>query len=389
MAGCSTLSALLSADPSAPELPEAKGAIKAVAEALSAHGTLAPMHEIALEAFARLCQGKASATAAGDVGAIALVLESMAKFKGSDGVAEMACFALGRIAAPSAELKSKAMAAGSLSAVLTAMRDHPSAAGVLARGCGALSSFAFGDGLDSVVAREGGIEAIVKAMAAVPGDAALQEAGCDALASIARLNESEAAVAAAGGVGSFLIGCGDVTAVAQLDGNEDKVASAGGIKACLSAMKAHPKERGVQAAALAALCSMTAVFSSNKAKAAEAGGIAAASDALRAFADDAAIQERGCRLLAHIAGNGDFRRVVRDAGAEALADATIMKLRADTDAGRAAGRLRESVQKTGVTGLVKKALAAVQEMMGSSPPASSAATPTTAAAPATAAAAGA
>jgi uncharacterized protein YwbE len=136
----------------------------------------------------------------------------------------------------------KVAAEGGVSAVVTAMENHPTDAKVQAAACAALRNLAVNADNQVKVAAECGVGAVVTALQRHPTDAKVQEAACSALGNLA-LNNAD---------------------------NQVKVAGEGCVGAIVTALQNHPTHVKVQEAACLALASLTA-NSNNQVKAKSAG----------------------------------------------------------------------------------------------------------------------
>ena len=116
------------------------------------------------------------------------------------------------------EIRGRIGSAGGIEAILRAMTQHPSAAGVQEWGCVALSNLAVNADNKVKIGSAGGIEAIVRAMTQHPSAAGVQEHGCVALWNLAANNAH----------------------------NKSKINAAGGAQAIRAAMAAHTSSSNVQ-----------------------------------------------------------------------------------------------------------------------------------------------
>jgi len=91
-------------------------------------------------------------------------------------------------------------ACGGVGAVVAAMQQHVSSAGVQEQGCDALRKLAINSQNQVAIAAKGGVEAVVAAMQQHMSSAGVQEQGCGALSCLAVNAENKGTIAAKGGV---------------------------------------------------------------------------------------------------------------------------------------------------------------------------------------------
>ena len=312
-AGCEALANMCSGDDAVGAACEQRavrsGAIEAAVAAMCAHLQEEGVQEWGCTALTEMCSGSDDAAAAreeraADAGALEAVVAAMRAHPTNAGVQEEGISALTMLcgdAVPSRE--ARAAEAGAIEAVVAAMRAHPTHAGVQAEGCHMLYAVSASDDAPNDVARAraaevGALEAMVAAMRAHAYDVEVQENGCWALANVVgqgRVADSESSDAVGRSRSSFLMAC----ARAQ------RAAASSAIEAVVAALRAHPREAGVQengCLALAKICiSGDGAGRARKQRAVELGALEAATAALRAHPHKRDVQEQAqglCYMLA-------------------------------------------------------------------------------------------
>jgi len=280
--------------------------LAAAVSALRAHASVPRVAAAVGDRLADLCADEQSRQAAAEAGAIELVMAAL-RIHSEERVQCKGCAALGTICSGTeggAEgRQQRAADAGALEAVVAAMRAHPTHAGVQAEGCHMLYAVSASDDAPNDVARAraaevGALEAMVAAMRAHAYDVEVQENGCWAIANVVgqgRVADSESSDTVGRSRSSFLMAC----ARAQ------RAATSSAIEAVVAALRAHPREAGVQengCLALAKICiSGDGAGRALKQRAVELGALEAATAALRAHPHKRDVQEQAqglCYMLA-------------------------------------------------------------------------------------------
>ena len=213
-------------------------------------------------------------------------------------VQEKACRALRHLALSDNEAVATA---GGIVAIIMALQQHRTHAGVQTQGCGALKNLAVdrhGIGnaqIKEAICLKGGIAAVVAAVQQNRMHVDVLEEGCRTLRYLT-------------------------------DGNAQgklRVAEADGISVIVTALQQNPMHTGLQEQGCAALRYMAEDNPSNMMMIATKRGIQAIVSALKQHRIDADVQEQGCGALANLINNEDIEMAIGNAGGAAVIVAAL------------------------------------------------------------------
>jgi hypothetical protein len=182
---------------------------------------------------------------------------------------EYGCAAL-RVLAKSLTLQTAEIQQGAMQVIAEAMRRHPGAAGVQEEGCAALTSLAIPlspddsqtVGVQTFLVERASISAIVTAMRQHTAVASMQEQGCRALRSLANNPHNKAAIVEADGLTAILnsmkthgrvpavqeFGCGALWhLMVNSSANKRQLVESGGVGLILTALRVHVENGDVVA----------------------------------------------------------------------------------------------------------------------------------------------
>jgi hypothetical protein len=194
-------------------------------------------------------------------------------------------------------------------------------------------------------AEASGIEAVIAGMVAHKASALVQEQACAALRKLAHNIDNKITIGHAGGIGAVIAGmgahkgsagvqewaCAVLGSLACNDDNKLKIAAAGGIGAVVGAIVANKTSARVQEQACAALGNLAHNNANNKVKIAAAGGIGAVVAAMEEHKASARVQQQACAALNHLAGKASLRQRIKTAGGEERAKKAVSASNAAAD----------------------------------------------------------
>jgi len=228
--------------------------------------------------------------------------------------------------------------AGSITAVVAALQQHPTHAEVQQNGCRALCNLALNAENTVAIAEAGGIAAIVAALQQHPTNAdlqvycwhLLQRSGQellealfiepeDFLSELDGLKDRKNVHCIVEGMrihcnhsGVQEQGCGILWNLTKAS-HQLAVTQAGGIAVLVEALKKHHENANVQAQGCGAL-QILALITENRVAIAQADGIVAVVAALQEHTLDAGVQVQGCTVLANLAYNAENKVSIAQAG---------------------------------------------------------------------------
>ena len=232
-----------------------------------------------------------------DQGNVRAIVQGMRTYR-QESVQEQACRALRQLASID---KEAVATAGGIVAIITALQQHRTHAGVQKQGCGALKNLAVdrhGIGnaqIKEAICLKGGIAAVVVALQQNRTHVDVLEEGCRTLRYLA-------------------------------DGNAQgklQVAEADGISVIVMALQQNPMHMGLQEQGCAALRYIAEDNPSNMMIIATKKGIQAIVSALKHHRIDADVQEQGCGALANLINNDIIETAIGNAGGVAAIVAAL------------------------------------------------------------------